>query len=182
MYLRVQLEMNMSESIEPLPSRNPGVPGAAETTPASAAARLSARPPRRLCYRGRTAPYAPPAVKLDTPPNGTPSEMESLCDFSWHDADGELVIRQDCPEFGGGAGGRGGGVKAVEGYRSPSPGGATERSGADAQLWGVRRGVSEADGEWVGLHKMPESRCDFSWHDADGELLMWLECPERKKG
>jgi hypothetical protein len=91
-------------------------------------------------------------------------------------------MRYECPEIGAGVGRRGDGVKAVEDYRSPSPGGTTERVGTDHHLWGFRRGVSEADGGLVGLHEMPESRCDFSLQDADGELVMAQECPEIRRG
>ena len=52
-------------------------------------------------------------------------------------------MRQEYPEFRGSGGGRGGGVKAVEGSSIPSPGGTTARLGSDEHPCGLRRGVSK---------------------------------------
>ena len=57
----------------------------------------------------------------------------------------EWVMRRNCPEIGPRGGGRTGGVKAPEGWRSPRPGGLWTRLGQDECRWGFRR-VSEADG------------------------------------
>jgi len=75
-----------------------------------------------------------------------------------------------------------GGVKAVEGNRSPNPGGTTERHGVDAHPWGLRRGVCEADGGLVGMDEIQELPCDFILQDADAELFMRRECPEMGGG
>jgi hypothetical protein len=54
----------------------------------------------------------------------------------------------------------------------------TERLWADENPWGLRQRVSEADRDLVALHEMPESRCNFVLHEADGEWLMSHDCPE----
>jgi hypothetical protein len=76
----------------------------------------------------------------------------------------------------------GGGVKAVEGFRSPSPGGTTERLGEDEHLCALRRRLSEAVGGLVAMPETPESRRDFVLYHADGELVMPEECPEIWRG
>jgi hypothetical protein len=76
-------------------------------------------------------------------------------------------MAQECPEIGWGGGSRGDGVKAPE-----------DSLGPDAHPWGLLRGLSEADGELVGMRETPESRCDFILQVADGELLMLHDCPE----
>jgi hypothetical protein len=50
------------------------------------------------------------------------------------------------------------GVKAVEGYRSPSPGRTRERLGAKENPGALRRRLSETGGGLVGMHEIPESR------------------------
>ena len=106
------------------------------------------------------------------------SEMpESRSDFVSQTAGGELVMPQDCPELEGGAGIRGGGVKAVEGYRSPSPGGTRESRRADERSWGHGRGLGEADGGLVREVRIPESGCGFVLHGVVGEILTTVHCP-----
>ena len=80
--------------------------------------------------------------------------------FILQDAGGEWVMPQDCPKFARGGGGRGGGVKAPEGWRSPHPGGqgsapVLRSSTAEGGLHPLRRGVNTADGGWVGMEKTP---------------------------
>jgi hypothetical protein len=105
---------------------------------------------------------------------------ESRCDFTLHDANGEMLMRKDCTEIGGGGGRQRGRIKAVPMHRdrTPSSGGIAEGLGENERRWGVRRPLSEADGELLGMHEMPESRCDFILHDADGEMLMRKDCTE----
>jgi len=69
---------------------------------------------------------------------------ESACDFVPQGVGGELLTPQDCPEFAGSVGTRGGGVKAAEDNRSPSPGGAVGRFGGHWHQWGLRRWAIEA--------------------------------------
>jgi hypothetical protein len=110
-----------------------------------------------------------------------PETAESRCDFILQDADVELLMRQECPEIEGGGGGPEVGVKAVEDYRSPRPGGITERREEGEHHWALRRGLNQADGGLIGMLEMPESRCSFILYDADGELLMRRECPEIRR-
>ena len=106
--------------------------------------------------------------------------LDSRCDFVLQDAGGEWVMLHDCPEFGGGGDDRRGGVKAVEGYRSPSPGGTTVGHGADAHRRGLRLRVCEADRRLGGMREIPESRYSFISQDTGGELLMSRDCPVLK--
>ena len=108
----------------------------------------------------------------------TPETPECEGDFVLHGADGESITPQDCPEIEECGGGRGDGLKAVEGYRSPSPGGIADRLGADEHPWGLRRGLSEQGGGLVGLHEIPESGCEFVLHGAGGEWVTPRVCPE----
>ena len=134
------------------------------------------------------------AGKQRTEIRGQRSETipESRCDFGLHGADGEGVMRQECPEFGESGGGREGGVKAVEDNRSPSPGGIAEGLGVNEHRWGVRRWLNEG-GKQRALQQrtevrgqrsetIPESRGDFVLHEADGEGVMPRECPEFRRG
>ena len=94
----------------------------------------------------------------------------------------ESVMSHDCPEFGGGGGSRGGGVKAVEGYRSPSPGGTPARLREDVRPWGLRQ-MPESKCQVRSCYSLesqeiPESGCDFILQAADGEWLMRYDCPE----
>ena len=89
---------------------------------------------------------------------------------------------RSCPEIGRSGGRREAGVKAVEDYRSPCPGGITARLGADEYPWGLRRELHEAGGGWLRMRRIPESRCDFILHDVDGELVMRHDCPEIRRG
>ena len=70
---------------------------------------------------------------------GSAAAPGSGCGFVLEDVGMELVKRRNCPEFGGGAGTRRGGVKAPEGRRSPRPG------GQGSALHPPRPGLSEAD-------------------------------------
>ena len=89
-----------------------------------------------------------PSGMRDIPADG--GEIpESRWGFIIQSADRKWLMRQDCPEFGRGGGGRGAGVKAVEGSRSPSPGGRTEPFGMVERSWVLRQGLNEADGGWV---------------------------------
>jgi len=85
--------------------------------------------------------------------------------------------------FAGGDGengslGKPAGGKAVTSLHSPSPGGSTERFGADEYTWGLRPGVSAVSGGLAGKHETAESGYDFVLHDADEELFMRQDCPE----
>ena len=95
-----------------------------------------------------------------------------------------MLIPQECPEIGAGAGGGGRGVKALPMHRerSPCPGGI--RGGLDhhEHSWGLRRGVSTADGGLVGMRRMPESGYGFVWQDAGGERVRLHQCPEFRWG
>ena len=67
--------------------------------------------------------------------------------------------------------------KAVEDNRSPSPGGTAERRETEGHPWGLRRWAIEAGVGIAGWREIPESRCGFILHEADGEWLMRKECP-----
>jgi hypothetical protein len=73
-------------------------------------------------------------------------------------------------------------VTAVEGNRSPSPGGIREGLGANVHSWGVRRGLDESGGHLAERTQLPESRGDFVLQGAGGEMLMSHECPEIWRG
>ena len=103
---------------------------------------------------------------------------ESGWGFESQDVGGELVMRRKCPEFGRDGDGRKGGVKAVEGYRSPCPGGITQRLELYERSWGLRRKVSEADGGLMGMYEIPELGWSFESQDVGGELVMRRKCPE----
>ena len=79
-----------------------------------------------------------------------PKTPESCGDFVPQVTDAEWALRLECPEFAGSVGTRGGGVKAVEDNRSPSPGGTAERRETQGQLWGLRRWAIEAGGGMAG--------------------------------
>ena len=83
---------------------------------------------------------------------------------------------RDCPEIGAGAGGGGRGVKAVEGNRSPSPGGITAR--LDEHERALRRWVCPLDGGLAGMRKISKSGCDFLWQEVGDKWLMPQDCPE----
>ena len=102
--------------------------------------------------------------------------------FSSQDIGGDMVTRRDCPEYARGGGTRRGGVKAPEGWRSPRPGGITACLQDSGRLWRQRRGLSEENGEFVGMRKRPESGGGFSSQDIGGKLIMPRECPEIGKG
>jgi hypothetical protein len=105
---------------------------------------------------------------------------ESRWGFSSQGTNVEWVLPQECPEFGGGGSSRAGGVKAVPMHRdrTPSPSGNTERLGAEVHLAEFRLGLGVADGGLLGMHGIPESRCDFVLYDAGSEMLMPQEYPE----
>ena len=107
---------------------------------------------------------------------------ESGCGFVFQDFGDEWVMPSDCPEIGAGVGGGGRGVKAVEGNRTPCPGGITACLQNNGPLWRLWRGVSEEEGEWVGMWKSLESRGGFGWQNAAGEWVMPLDCPEFSGG
>ena len=102
---------------------------------------------------------------------------EVECNFSSQGAAGECLMRQECPDFLRGAGHRGGGVKAVEGSRSPSPGGIAAHLGSDECSGELRRCVSEANPELMGMREIPESRGGFVLHNAEGEWVTRQKCP-----
>ena len=83
--------------------------------------------------------------------------VESGCGFVLEDIGGEMLMPRDCPEFGGRAGTRRGGVKAPEGWRSPRPGGLRGGLGHDEHPWGLRRRVSEVDRGVVRMRRMASS-------------------------
>ena len=64
----------------------------------------------------------------------------SRCKLVLHDAGDEWLMARDCPEIGGVGGDRGGGVKAVEGYRSPRPGGLMVGLEKNGHPYGLCRG------------------------------------------
>ncbi len=91
------------------------------------------RTPRSIpCTSGAEAPQGTPLGKRRRPASG--------CGFVPEDIGDEMLTPQDCPEIGGG------GVKAIEGNRSPSPGGITAR--LDEYDRRYRREVREAAGGW----------------------------------
>ena len=98
--------------------------------------------------------------------------------FVLEDIGGEMLMPRDCPEFGGRAGTRRGGVKAPEGWRSPRPGGLRGDLGLDEHPWGLRRRVSEVDRGVVRMRRIVESGCGFVLEDIGGEMLMPRKCPE----
>ena len=124
------------------------------------------------------------ALRADAGSSGGRYEMgsselpESMCDFVPQTAGGKSLRREDCPEFVGGDDRRGGGVKAVEDDRSPSPGGTVERPELDEHSWGFRRGLSELGDDLARVSEIPESECGFVLHDADDQWVMRQECPE----
>ena len=85
---------------------------------------------------------------------------------------------QGCPEFARGGGGGGVGVKAVEGYRSPRPGGIRDGLEHDEHSWGLRRGVGMADGGLVEMRRMPVWGWGFIMQVAGGKWVMRHKCPE----
>ena len=89
-----------------------------------------------------------------------------------------MLTRRDCPEFARGGGGRRGGVKAVEGWRSPRPGGLRGGIVHNEHTWGLRRRVSEADRAAGRRRNLPESWCGFDTEDVGDEALMSRDCPE----
>ena len=111
---------------------------------------------------------------------------ESGCDFVLHDADGESVMTHDCPEFGGGGGSRGGGAKAVEGYRSPSPGGTPARLGENVRPWGLRQ-IPESKCQVrsccsLESQEIPESRRVGRAQDVEDEGITRGEKTKRRRG
>ena len=82
---------------------------------------------------------------------------ESGCGFVSYDIGGEMLTPQECPEIGRGGGGRGGGIKAVEGYRSPRPGGIRGGLEHDVYPWELRRGERTMDEGWAGMRRKAES-------------------------
>ena len=66
-------------------------------------------------------------------------------------ADAELLMSRDCPEYGRDDDGRKGGVKAVEVYRSPSPGGVRSVSDRNVSGDNVGCGVARAGHTLTGL-------------------------------
>ena len=105
---------------------------------------------------------------------------ESRGDFVWHEVGGEMVTRQDCPEFARGGSDRKGGVKALPMHRerSPRPGGLCGGLEHGEHPWGLRRGVSTTDGGLAGMRRRMKWGWGFDWHDIGGEMLTRRECPE----
>ena len=89
-----------------------------------------------------------------------------------------MVTRRNCPEIGTGAGGGGRGVKAPEGWRSPRPGGLHGGLEHAEHPWELRRQVSEADREVVGMRKMLASGWSLLLEDIGGEMVTRRNCPE----
>ena len=106
-------------------------------------------------------------------------------------------MRRECPEFGGGGGGREGGVKAVPQARdrSPCPGGlgstldlrrgyVTEggphspRQRRDGHFEGFRRGSAEGEDESASIWRTLKSPCGFVLQSTGGELVTPRNCPE----
>ena len=85
-------------------------------------------------------------------------------------------MQRDCPEIGAGAGSGGRGVKAVEGNRTPSPGGITTRLDEHERV--LRRWVSPLDGGLAGMRKMSKLGCDFVSERVGGEVVMLRDFPE----
>ena len=127
------------------------------------------------------------ATRVEKPGSG--------CDFVLEDVGRELVMRRECPEFGADGGGRKGGVKAVEGYRSPCPGGlgstlglrsgyVTEggphspRQRRDWHFEGFRRGSAEGEDESASIWRTLKSPCGFVFQSTDGECVTSRNCPE----
>ena len=106
------------------------------------------------------------------------SEADRGGDFVLQNIGGEMLTRRDCPEIGVGTEGGGRGVKAVEGNRTPSPGGITESLGEAEHSWGLRRGVDTAVGGLVGVRRMPEYP-EWVWtavsSDAGNEVVTCVE-------
>ena len=105
-------------------------------------------------------------------------------DFISEDIGGEMLTRRDCPEFGGRAGTRRGGVKALPMHRdlSPCPGGIRGGLEHDEHPRGLRRGVSTADGGLVGLRRMPEWEWGFVSEVVRVESVMPRDCPAFARG
>ena len=150
-----------------------------------------------LCHPGVAIAllWLPGVSRSDTPgySNGIPSgctvvgmrkSPKSGGDFVLEDIGGELLMSQDCPEFARGGDGRGSGVKAVPQARdrSPRPGGIRGGLEHDEHPWGLRRGVSTANGGLVGMRRMPEWGWGFIWQDAGGEWVRRHKCPEFQWG
>ena len=89
----------------------------------------------------------------------TPEWPESRRDFSWQGAGDESVRVRNCPEFGGGADTRRGGVKALPMHRerSPRPGGIRGGLKLDEHSGELRQRVCEADRAVVRMRRMPKS-------------------------
>jgi hypothetical protein len=91
--------------------------------------------------------------------NGNRVSPESGWGFDLQGADGEVLIRQECPEIGGGRG---------RGQRPADQGGASVNGTA----------LSRHQWDAVGNSELPESRCNFVLQGADEEVVMRTECPE----
>ena len=133
--------------------------------------------------------------------------LESGCGFDTQETGGEMLTRRDCPgkappctlsawdrevvrrraEYRGqrsedrGGEGRDSGVKAVEGNRTPSPGGNTARLGRDEHPCGLHRGVDTAVGALVGMRRWSKMGWGFVLQDAGGEWVMRNNCPELRR-
>jgi hypothetical protein len=107
-------------------------------------------------------------------PRARPELPECVCSFVSHDAEGEMLMPQDCPGFS---------PNLASGRRDCAA--TSGREVSLAWLPGVSRcstpGYSNGIPSGCTTMEMPESRCDFSLQDADGEWVMSEDCPEIKR-